>query len=140
MIALTALGNRTWGSDSGTHWGGALLMTMGLWIGNFTPLWSLPLIFIGVILWRVWTSRPWLHMETPALASWIIAIERSSTVMPLALLSVYLHHMAWWPFIIGIGAIFLIPAIYFFTGKQSKVDPTELAEFLSGAVIGCIFL
>ena len=133
MIALTALGNRIWGE--GSHLIGAILMTMGLWVGSDKPLIAIPLLFAAVYFFRMFASAPWLNLETDN--HWDKAIIRSLALTPLIMIECYFL-CSLLPILIGLLAILGISASYHYSAKQKKVDPTALAEFISGAFIGVI--
>lgn len=144
MIALTALGNRAWGSGAMLpvfntacpHWLGAILMATGLWLGKPYPLIALPLLFISVYVWRMFSSAPWLNLEVGD--DWSVAIGRN-----LPLMGIMALRMLFLPSMLSLGSgvfamVIGIPAAYYLAGKQNKVDPTALAEFISGAFVGMI--
>lgn len=142
MIALVALGNRTSGDTAGSHLLGAVLMTMGIWIGTHTPVWHLVPILGGVFIFRLWSSRPFFH--TFQYGQWEAAFKRAAwVVLPAAIVSL-LHHTMF-PYLKALLAVPLLPAIYWLSNKIAvritarygiKDFTVELAELLVGAALG----
>ena len=138
MIALTAIGNRTWGAGVSwaPHWLGALIMTMGLWIGSGYSLIAIPVLFSCVLFWRAWPIGPFLNMEGNAI-SWSQAYLRNLVIIPLIFVCCTFD-ASLLPLVMGAIAFALIPVVYYLSGKQTKYDATAIAEMVSGALMGLL--
>ena len=132
---LIGLGNRGYGTSSALKLPGVILMSLGLIIGLSVPLWGLPVVVLLAWFFRLFSSRPWLHMTNPEKIAWIPALLRTTAILPLALFLCYLT-ISTVPIVLGIVAIPLIPTIYWVCGKVRPTQPIELAEILTGIVIG----
>jgi len=128
------MGNRTWGAGEAKHWIGSLVMTIGVFLHGF-PVWSIPGIAGGVFLWRVSSPRPWRNLMNGN--DWAPAIKRGLLALPLSI-ELFLLDMQWWHLILGAAAVLLVPAAYWISGRIYKPQCGELAELLSGAVVGTI--
>lgn len=138
MIALTAIGNRTWGAGVSwaPSWLGAVIMAIGLWIGSDYPPFAIPALFAGVFFWRAWPIGAFLDMEGNAI-SWAAAYERNLAIIPLIAMCAEFQ-ASLLPLVTGTVAFALIPVAYYLSGKQTKYDATAIAEMVSGALIGLL--
>ncbi len=141
MMILGAVGNRLWGSDYFTDRGvpkivskivGILLMTFS---HSFCPLVAYPFIAGTLFFWRVWPSKPWLHI-LQGLEQWP-AYVRSLAIIPYVGVLYYFDPVMW-HLIAGVATIPLTALFYQLSGKQKKTEPVALAECLVGALIGVI--
>ena len=137
-IALSAIGNRMWGSGKVPHWSGALVMAIAVVVALPTLWMWLPVFFGTVYLFRCFPTAPWLDiMSQPTTPTIIInAIKRGIWILPHAIvlyaLTSNMDHLL-------VGACFpVIALIYYLAGKQTKVDPTVLAELTTGAYVGLV--
>lgn len=131
--ALSAIGNRAWGSGYVPHWVGLAVMSIGCWIGK--PLWTLPIFAAMLYIWRFRSPRPWFALYENS--GWAAALVRGLWIMPYAGAR-FLFDMWWGHLVLGILAIASVPACYWLASRQTKYDRTAIAECLSGALVGCI--
>lgn len=129
-IFLCALGNRCIGS--GYREIGFAFMTLGVWMG--LPLLALPFVLAGLLIWRCPSPRPWLDLTHGG--SYQLGVLRGVLVLPLALVCAY-SNFSLVPLILGMVAVFAIPAFYWLDGK-TKPPHGPKAEVLSGAILGMI--
>lgn len=145
MIVLTALGNRAWGSGAVPHWVGAILMTVGLWLGSPIAALAMPLLFGAVVFWRAGVpidatfggSGAWLDMESALSRSWVHAYLRGLLLLPLITI-VWFYMRTPWPLIQGAIVMALTPVVYYCAPLQKRFDPTAVAELVVGALVGSI--
>lgn len=136
-LFLAALGNRLIGSDTpkASNIYGYAFLSLGVWLG-LRQLWALPLILIGVMIWRMPSARPWLDMtHTP---DWHEAVARGSYIVPLIALLYVVTNNPLYP-LFGALLLWAVPIIYYLTGKQRRYEPVALAEILTGAIIPLAF-
>lgn len=142
--SIVSLGNRAWGSSSIingikiTHIAGAILMTMGFYIGSVVILhyWTIPILFGCVMAFRIWADGYWLD-EVDANGSFNNAVLRTIPCFVLASVQVYFSR-SYWPIIKACAASYIIPMIYRLSSKQKFTEPVALSECLSGYVFGVV--
>lgn len=138
-FAICAIGNRTWGIGYLPHFVGAIIMGIGLWENGPHPLIALPMLMFLAFAYRVFTSAPWLNMEDGAQGDdYDQAITRGILLIPIIVVETYLK-VSLMPLVIGIACIFVfVPFSYYLAAKQTRIDATGLAEFVTGCFIGLI--
>lgn len=134
---LGALGNRLWGGSIAPRWVGTLVMSLALVIGITLPLWAIPVVVGLVFFFRVWSPRPWLRITEPGKVDWKAAMLRSTAILPLSVFLTYVTG-AFIHIVLGVVAIPLIPTIYWVSDKINRQKSIEIAELLTGAVIGTL--
>lgn len=148
LIALAALGNRTWGDSHGTHHLGCTMMTVALLVGHHYPLWAIPIIYGLVYLFRVSSPGPWFEVAE-GMGGWQPAFLRALWILPLGA-GLALLNYSLYPLLASVAGIGAVPTIYFASyklsvwlkGKSSKYpfSYTDLAELLAGTYIGVLGL
>jgi hypothetical protein len=140
-ILLTALGNRGWGAAEVPNWIAVILMGMGVWIANQTPLWTLPLFILSMWVFRFRSPRPWLNMaHTP---DYLAGVIRGLWIIPHTLLVMWLT-TSWISGIIGGIVVLAIPLTYYMAYKiwpNATTTPNKacsIAELATGAYLALI--
>lgn len=133
---IGAIGNRGWGAEECPNWIGALLIAIAIFLHGLA-LWTLPILFLLIYVFRIWSIRPELHVLQ--YNDWFPAIIRALAVLPLGIF-VSAVTLSIIPYIIAALAVFLIPTMYWFSGRYrlNKKQPVEQAELLVGTILGLI--
>lgn len=148
-IVFTGLGNRAWGSGATPHIVGAIMMGFGMYCGRNEPLYAIFAYILAAFIFRVWSSRPWLH-EMERIGPWEAGLWRSLMVLVIAVARLYFDHSPW-IIVRALYAAVLIPLVYRYADNMATplsrisqkisgkpTDPDAIAELLTGMIVSGI--